>query len=451
MSMEKSNKNVRTRIAPSPSGFLHIGTARTSLFCYLFAKKMGGEFIVRIEDTDKSRTEKKYEDDILDGLEWLGLEYDELYRQSERTDVYITKLQELVDTDKAYVSKEKAKDDETREVEVVRLHNPNTKLTFVDTIRGEITFDTTELGDFVIARSMSDPLYHFAVVVDDALMDITHVIRGDDHISNTPRQILILEACGFERPVYTHLPMILASDRSKMSKRKGAVAVTEYRNQGFLPEAIINYLALLGWNPGTDRELFSVDELVHEFSLSNLQKSGAVFDMDRLKWFNKEYRKKLPEGALEAELLEKCVERKELHTVLSRSKRARDDVLERFSTWKDFFDAIDVGEFDFYEKRPEMEKEMLFWKKDTDTSRTQGRLQEVLSLLEKVPETTFQYDAIKDALFEYAEKEGRGSVLWPLRVALSGKERSPDPFLLAEALGKDETVVRLKNAIDLFT
>ncbi|KKS83593.1 MAG: Glutamate-tRNA ligase [Parcubacteria group bacterium GW2011_GWA2_43_11] len=445
-----TEKKVRTRIAPSPSGYLHIGTARTSLFCYLYAKKLKGEFIVRIEDTDKSRTEKKYEDDILDGLEWLGLKYDELYRQSERTDVYVKKLQELVESDKAYISKEKAKDDDVREVEVVRLRNPNTMLTFTDTIRGEITFDTTELGDFVIARSKTDPLYHFAVVVDDALMDITHVIRGDDHISNTPRQILILEACGFERPQYTHLPMILAPDRSKMSKRKGAVAVTEYRAQGFLPSAIINYLALLGWNGGTEKEIYSMEELVQDFSLDHLQKSGAVFDIEKLKWFNKEHRKLIPKESLTRDLKAQLEGNTGILEALERSPKAVEDLLERFSTWAELKEAVATGEYDFYEKLPVLEKDMLAWKKDPNPERMKDRLHKILELIGSVDTTTFTYENVKGAVWAYAETEGKGGVLWPMRVALSGKERSPDPFILAEALGKEETITRLNEAYTLY-
>ena len=443
-------KKVRTRIAPSPSGYLHIGTARTSLFCYLYAKKLKGEFIVRIEDTDQSRTEKKYEDDILDGLAWLGLTYDELYRQSERTDVYVKKLQELVESDKAFISKEKAKDDETREVEVIRLRNPNTLLTFTDTIRGEITFDTTELGDFVIARSLTDPLYHFAVVVDDALMDITHVIRGDDHISNTPRQILILEACGFERPQYTHLPMILAPDRSKMSKRKGAVAVTEYRTQGFLPSAIINYLALLGWNGGTEKEIYSMEELVQDFSLDHLQKSGAVFDIEKLKWFNKEHRKLIPRETLISELKAQLEGNTGILRALERSSKAVEDMLERFSTWAELKEAVMTGEYDFYEKRPVLEQGMLAWKKDPNPEGVKDRLSKTAELIGSVDTTTFTYENIKGAVWPYAEAEGKGGVLWPMRVALSGKERSPDPFILAEALGKEETLTRLNKARALY-
>ena len=276
-------KPVRTRIAPSPTGFLHIGTARTALFNYLYARKMGGTFVVRIEDTDRARSTKEYEDDILAQLAWLGLSGDEFYRQSERAGEHQKALEGLVASDKAYLSKEPAKDDPTRTVEVVRLRNPGKPVTFIDVVRGEITIDTADLGDMVIARSLTDPLYHFAVVVDDEFAGITHVIRGEDHISNTPRQILIQEALGYERPIYAHLPLILAPDRTKMSKRRHATSVADFAKRGYTKEALINFLALLGWNPGNDKELYTEGELLAAFTLEHIQKGGAVFNEEKLK------------------------------------------------------------------------------------------------------------------------------------------------------------------------
>src|SRR3989344_1247162 len=287
-------KKVRTRIAPSPTGNLHIGTVRTALFNFLFAKHEDGEFIIRIEDTDKERNEKKYEEDILEGLSWLNLTHDALYRQSEHVARHTEVLEELLHADKAYISREPKKDDPQAEALVVRLRNPNVDLTFTALIRGDITFNTKDLGDFVIARSMTEPLYHLAVVVDDYDAGITHVIRGDDHISNTTRQILIGEALNFERPQYAHIPLILSPDRTKLSKRKGAVSLCDYRNKGYISEAITNYLALLGWNPGTEQEIFSLDELCKIFSLEKIQKGGAIFNQEKLDWFNKEYLRKLP-------------------------------------------------------------------------------------------------------------------------------------------------------------
>lgn len=444
-------KKVVTRIAPSPTGLLHIGTARSALFNYLYAKKHGGEFVVRIEDTDKTRSKKEFEDDIVTGFEWLGLSYDTFVRQSERVELYIEKLNYLIEKNVAYVSKEKAKDNPTKEVAVVRLRNPGKTVVFTDMIRGEISFDTTELGDFVIARSVTDPLYHFAVVVDDADMGVTDVIRGEDHISNTPRQILIQEALGIERPLYAHVPLILVSDRSKMSKRKGAVSVNEYKAMGFLPEAIINYLALLGWNPGTEKEVYTMDDLIKDFSIENIHKGGAIFDIEKLKWIQKEHIKRLPREAVVSMFGVALKEYDGVQKAFVRSKKAFDDTLERFALTSDFEKALREGEFDFYEKRPLVTKESLSWKKETSPETIPDRLQKVSELLTNVEEVSFMCDTIKDAVWDFAEREGKGAVLWPMRVALSGKERSPDPFILAEALGKTETLARLEHARKLYT
>src|SRR3989344_5846621 len=243
--------SVVTRFPPSPTGYFHIGSARTALFNYLFATHTGGVMSLRFEDTDKARSKKEYEDDILSGLEWLGLTYTkpEIFRQSERTPIYQKYLKKLLDSGAAYEA-EPGTDDPGKKV--IRFKNPGTSVTFHDLIRGNVSFETAELKDFVIAKSVDEPLYNFAVVIDDYETGVTHVMRGEDHISNTPRQILMLEALGFKRPEYAHIPLILAPDRSKLSKRHGSVAVSEYKRMGFLPEAFVNYLALLGWNPGTE-------------------------------------------------------------------------------------------------------------------------------------------------------------------------------------------------------
>ena len=445
-----TEKKVVTRIPPSPTGYFHIGTARVALFNYLFAKQHNGTLMMRMEDTDIARCDTKFEEDILEGLAWLGITHEKPVRQSERTALYSEKLASLIEQNKAYISKELAKDDSGREVEVVRLRNTGKVITFTDEVHGEITFNTTELGDFVIARSISDALYHFAVVVDDADMGVTHVIRGDDHISNTPRQILIQEALGIERPVYAHLPLILAKDRSKLSKRKGAVSVSEYRAQGFSPEAVINYLALLSWNPGTEKELYTMDELVRDFSLSQVQKAGAIFDIEKLKWLNKEHRKLKPKETLTSELKAQLEGNAGILEVLERSPKAVEDLLERFSTWAELKEAVEAGEYDFYEKRPELTKDMLAWKKDSNPEGVKVRLAKLVELIGRVDTSTFIYESVKDAVWTYAEAEGKGGVLWPMRVALSGKERSPDPFILAEALGKEETLRRLEEARALY-
>ncbi len=440
-----------TRFAPSPTGLLHLGVTRTGLFNFLYARHHGGRFLLRIEDTDKVRSKKEYEEDILQTLRALHLNWDgEVVYQSARGARHTACLQQLIEEGKAYISREPAKDNVSREVEVVRLRNPGKSITFQDEIRGDITFDTTELGDFVIARSLEDPLFHFAVVVDDADAGVTLVLRGDDHISNTPRQILIQEALGFVRPQYAHIPLILAPDRSKMSKRKGAVATSEYLHDGVSPEALVNYLALLGWNSGTEQELFSLDELVQSFSLEGMQKSGAVFDSEKLKWYNKEYRARRDQRVVEKELLAYLGDFSEIQRVLTRSPKAMVDMLERYATYRECKEAIEQGEFDFYRINPIVSKEMLRWKKDQTPERTQERLQKTAELLSVIEEKNWSYDTVREAVWAYAEAEGRGSVLWPLRMALSGKEHSPDPFVLAEGLGKEKVMARLEHAVKLF-
>lgn len=443
-------KQTVTRIAPSPTGTLHVGTARSALFNYLFARQQNGKFIVRIEDTDQSRSTKEYEQDILEGLAWLGLEYDELYRQSERSDYYTGALKRLIDRDAAYISREPAKDEQEREVEVVRLRNPGERVTFQDLIRGEVSFDTAELGDFVIARSLHEPLYHLAVVVDDAEMDVTHVIRGEDHISNTPRQMLIQRALGYTTPHYAHIPMILAADRSKLSKRKGAKSIAEFRAEGYFADALVNYLALLGWNPGTEQELFSHDELVQSFSIEKVNKAGAIFSEEKLRWFNRTHVKELGSKELQQYIEPYFSQRlKELagynEKVLARALPL---ISERVEVASDVTALAKAGEFDFFFSRPSYGKELLIAKKG-NAEDTAAHLDALEKMLERLEE--FTPDTIKDTVWPYAEKHGRSAVLWPLRAALSGKEKSPDPFSIAAAIGREETIERLHYAQSLLS
>jgi glutamyl/glutaminyl-tRNA synthetase len=253
------NNEVVTRFAPSPTGHLNIGGVRTGIFAYLFARHNKGKFVLRIEDTDRERSKKEYEESIIESMHWLGLGYDVMYRQSDNIARYEELLHTLVDKNLAYISKEEPKEEGGR-TEVIRFRNPKKAVTFDDAVRGAISFDTTELGDFVIAKSFTEPLFHFAVVVDDWDEGVTHVVRGEDHISNTPRQMLIQDALGAPHPVYAHLPLIVGGDKSKLSKRKGAKPLVEYRELGFLPEAILNYNAFLGWHPDGEKELYSKEE-----------------------------------------------------------------------------------------------------------------------------------------------------------------------------------------------
>lgn len=435
--------NVRVRIAPSPTGLLHLGTARTALFNYIFAKQQGGKFLIRIEDTDKVRSEKKYEDDILEGLSWLGLHPDEpLIRQSERTELYKNYIKQLLDSGKAYVSQEEGGERDT----VIRFKNPNKKVVFQDLIRGDVEIDTTDIGDFVIAKDEETPLYHLVVVVDDLEMNITHVIRGEDHISNTPRQILIQEALGVERPTYAHLPLILAPDKSKLSKRHGATSVTEYKENGYVKEALVNFMALLGWHPEGDEEVFTLETLLKEFDFSKIQKGGAMFDIDKLNYLNRQHLKQLsniqelieeriPEGSLL-----KNTEAKELRNEL---------LLERINVLSDITTLHkDGGEFDLFMHEPHITQEILIDKKTNPAPfEVKEHLAHIVSILETLS-TIDSPEAIKEAIWDYATEKGRGAVLWPMRVALSGKEKSPDPFTLTVLLGKNVAISRLKKAHD---
>ncbi|TSC85914.1 MAG: nondiscriminating glutamyl-tRNA synthetase [Parcubacteria group bacterium Gr01-1014_8] len=437
--------SVRVRFPPSPTGFCHVGTARMAIVNYLFARKNNGTIIFRSEDTDKERSTREFEDDIKDSLTWLGLSWDEFHRQSERIDVYRAEIEKLIDEDKAYVSDEESKKDPGTMVSVIRLRNSGKTITFTDVIRGDISFDTTELKDFVIARSKDDPLYHLAVVVDDAAMGITHVIRGEDHISNTPRQILIQEALGAKRPMYAHYPLHLSLDRAKLSKRKGDVAVKNYREKGYLPQALLNYLATLGWTAPSGREVLSLDEMVQEFELSDLHKSGAVFDVEKLRWFNREYMLKLSDSAFASEALS-WLENSLTHLNWNESiaKKIIPLVRERISVWSDIHEQSMNGEYDYFFVQPSVEAHLIPMKK-ISAAKTAEHLRDIKTLLEAL--NVFDVSSIKDALWPYATKEGRGAVLWPFRYSLTGKEQSPDPFLVASILGKDETVRRVSKAI----
>ena len=312
-------KQIRTRLAPSPTGPLHIGTARTGFFNWLFTRQNNGKFILRIEDTDIERSKPEFEKDIEENLKWLGLDWDEgSYRQSQRLDIYEKYLNQLLKEKKAYYcfcSKEQLEEDRQAmlaqglspkysgrcrsisqeetdkkinrgEAAVIRFRVPETDLEFNDLIRGKVKFNTSLLGDIVIAKNLRAPLFNFAVVIDDHEMEITHVIRGEDHIPNTPKQIIIQRALGFEEPRYAHLPLILNPDKSKLSKRYLETSLNDYRERGYLPEAILNFIALIGWHPSDEKEIFSKEELINEFNLKKVQKAGAIFSVNKLDWLN---------------------------------------------------------------------------------------------------------------------------------------------------------------------
>lgn len=439
--------SIITRIPPSPTGRLHIGTARTALFNYLYARHHEGSIVFRSEDTDRERSKKEFEDEIIEGLHWLGLSWDSFSRQSEHAPRHQELLEKIVAEGKAYISKEPAKDDPTREVEVVRLKNPGRQVTFHDEIRGAITFDTTELGDIVIARSISDPLYHFAVVVDDMDAGVTHVIRGEDHISNTARQVLIQEALGAPRPAYAHLPLILDAKRAKMSKRSGdAVALADYREEGFLPEALINYLALLGWNPGTTEEYFTLAELVERFSLEDVQKGGAIFDRTKLLSVNQHWMRKLSDEDFVATGKLVASDAAKLTKVIPLLK-------ERARTFAEAREML-TGELGGLFMTLTLDRTQILAKEPSgDAAAAVTHLQKALDIIGSLAEMPTVEEA-KATLMAYAdtigkEQGGRGAVLWPLRYALSGQVKSPDPFTLISILGKDEAISRVQAAIGI--
>lgn len=482
--MKKTEENVRVRLAPSPTGLLHVGTARIALVNWLFAKQHKGSFIIRIEDTDKERSKKEYEKNILEGLQWLGLNWDEgpdmenqygPYRQSERTKYYKQYLIKLLEEGKAYYcfcTKEELEAERTAmlaegiapryrghcrnlthgeaqqrlksgRASVIRFKTPETKIAFHDIVRGTVEFDMALVGDMVIAKDTETPLYNFAVTIDDHEMAITHVIRGEDHIANTPKQIVIQHALGLATPHYAHLPLILAPNRSKLSKRDLETSVDDYRTQGYLPEAICNFIALMGWHPKDDRELFTLQELIQEFDLRRVQKAGAVFAVEKLDWLNAQYIKKLSIEELTKKILPHIPEswraQKALLMNVVALEQERIKKLNELQTLAGFF-------FDL----PKYDVALLAWPRGTalNAAKTTARLNAVATRLEKMTEQNFTKQKIEEEITSLAEQEGKGEILWPLRATLSGLPASPGPFEIMEVLGKAESLRRIQIAIN---
>src|SRR3989344_1543260 len=492
--------SVRVRLAPSPTGALHIGTARTALFNLLFARKYRGVFVLRIEDTDLERSDALFEKDIVENLKWLGISWDEgievggdfsPYLQSERVYLYAKYLERLLEEKKAYhcfcTEEQLAKDRQEAlakksaprysgrcanlsdsavrerlgkgEHSILRIRVPSHNVSFVDLIRGEITFDSGLWGDIAIAKTISAPLYNFAVVVDDFEMKITHVIRGEDHITNTPKQMLIAQALGMGSPLYAHLPLVLGQDHSKLSKRHGATTIQELREAGYLPEALDNFLALLGWNPGNDQELFSFEELVAQFSIDRVQKGGAVWNQKKLEWFNRAFAKNAGLRWLTKNpISKKFIRRMErifthTHTVQEFGDKERKKltaiaqlVLERMNLLE--LDTYLLEDFGFFFALPVYDPKLLVWK-HMSFQEIMAQLSETKTTIEQVPEHSFGKE-IGERLLQKAERqEDRGVLLWPLRVALSGKKQSPGPHEIATILGKEETLARITHAINI--
>jgi len=442
------SQKIITRFPPSPTGNLHIGNIRSLLFNYLFTRKHGGEIVMRFEDTDKERSDKKYEEIALETLAALGLDFDRgPYRQSERTKEYVAALQTLIENGHAYVAEESQ--GEAGE-HVIRFKNPNKRIAFTDLIRGEITIDTTDFGDFVIARSETNPIYHLSVVVDDMEMGITHVIRGEDHITSTPRQILLIEALGGTIPTYAHLPLIVGPDKKKLGKRHGAVTYDEFKKLGYIPAGIINYLALLGWNPGDEREFFTKDELIEEFTLERVNNSPATFSYEKLDSINKHHIQQLPKEVYERLVTHFLAEHPDGITISNHpnfSDLVTLVIRERIHKFSELNIMLEEGEFNWL-ILPEIsiKAEDILWK-ETPKETILSHLKYAQNTLKNA--SKWDSEAIKEVLWPYAEEQGKGEVLWPIRMSLTGQKKSPDPFTVAHILGKEETLERLQRAMEL--
>jgi len=474
-------EKIRLRFPPSPTGPLHIGNARTLLFNYLFAKKYGGQIVLRIEDTDKERSELKWVQNIIDELKWLGITWDEgpdidgkfgPYKQSQRLEIYKKYLEKLLEEKKAYycickpeeLEEKKQKQaalglapkydgacrDKGHSSGVIRFRVAEKKVKFTDLIRGQVEFDTGLVGDMVIAKNLIEPLYNLAVVIDDFEMQISHVIRGEDHIANTPKQMLLQEAFGFPGLIYAHLPLLLNPDKSKMSKRAGDVAVMDYHNNGYLPEALINFMALLGWNPGTEKEIFTLAELEKEFSIEKVQKAGAMFNAQRLDFINSHYIKEKPIS----KLTELCLPYLEGVDVKQFTKKQLESIiLLHQPRLKKLSEIKELAGY-FFEEKLVYEKDLLRWAKmgDSEVKNALKAAEKVLSSAKKFDAKSLEEMLIQEAKLFNLEKnyplENKGYLLWPLRVALSSRQASAGPFEIAEILGKEKTLQRIKDALD---
>ncbi len=456
---------VVTRFAPSPTGHLHIGGGRTAIFCWLLARHFGGKFRLRIEDTDTERSKQEYTDSILASMKWLGLDWDgDLTYQSQRKDVYNKYVDKLLETGHAYYcdcsveeveamrEAARAKGEKPRyngkcrerglgyaEGRVVRLKVPaEGRVVFDDMVKGPIAVDVNELDDMVLRRADGMPTYNMAVVVDDYEMGVTHVVRGDDHVSNTPKQILIYQALGLAVPTFGHVPMILGPDKQKLSKRHGARAVVEYQQDGLLPEALVNYLVRLGWSHG-DQEIFSLQELVKLFDGKNLNSSAAAFDPDKLQWLNGYYLKHTPLDKA-VELTRPFIEKSGLSLDGKNAEAAISLYIERASNLNDLAEQV----------KPYLQniENVVFEEKALNALDGQGK-EQIKNVLALVRDTEFTAENLEHVIHDYVETSGVKFKLvgTPLRSALIGLAGGPSIHLIMFALGKAETIKRLERAL----
>ena len=482
------NKPFKVRFAPSPTGPFHIGGARSALFNWLVARNKNGKFLVRVEDTDLARSTRESEEDIKAALKWLGLNWDEgidvggengPYRQTERLDIYHKEIQRLLDEGKAYYcycTEEELEESRTQqlaegktpvyndncrslteeEIEkykesgrkpVIRLRVPKEGVfAFDDMVRGHVTFQAAGVGDFIIMKSDGIPVYNFAVVVDDALMNITHVIRAEEHLSNTPRQIAIYQALGYDIPKFGHISLILGSDHKKMSKRHGATSVDEYRKMGYLPDAVVNYLALLGWAPKGEQEIFTREELIEQFSMKRVSANDAVFDIEKLNWINFQYMKQLsPEELLEL-TLPFIINAGYITGPLSDEKKEWLKKVVWFVRDHLYYGAQTPENVKiFFEELPATTDEEMLDIMSRETSKMI-----IKSFAEKLSDLdTFNESSIKDVFSNLMKESGiKGKAAFePVRIALTGEIHGPGLYTLIELFGKEKTIQRLKSSL----
>ncbi|MFA6197618.1 MAG: glutamate--tRNA ligase [Patescibacteria group bacterium] len=486
MNNNQSSSNIRVRFAPSPTGELHIGGLRTALFDYLFARQNGGNFVLRIEDTDRARFVEGSEQRLINTLTQYGLSYDEgpgkegkygPYVQSQRLDIYREHANRLLEKGAAYkcfCTPERLT--EVRELQMARKEPPRYdrhcrnlsadeieqlesaktpfvirqklpeqgSVSFTDLIRGDVSFDYALLDDSVLLKSDGFPTYHLAVVADDHLMEISHVLRAEEWLPSTPKHLYLYESFGWTPPLYAHLPLILSPKGGKLSKRDGAVSAQSYLDEGYLPEAVINFIAFLGWNPKTEREIFSLDDLVKEFKIEHINKAGAVFDKQRLDYLNGQYIR-----ALDINLLVK-----RLMPFYQQAGIPTDDadkLTKVTALVKDrLVNLTEIGHLaKFIFDLSEYEAALLLPKKETDTEKIKKSLELSSETLQSIESKNFTSAALKQALTEMISRVGSNntSILWPLRVALSGQAASPDVFEIAEVLGQEEAIKRIDAAI----
>ena len=472
-----NDPKIITRFAPSPTGFLHIGSLRTAFYTYLFAKHNKGLFYLRIEDTDQKRRVEGAVENLIEILHFFGLNWDneKIMIQSERLDIYKKFAHQLVAEGKAYycfcteqrlddLKKIQAQkklppsyDGKCREVGldeaqkritagegyVIRFKMPKTGTTeFIDLIRSKITFDNKILDDQIIMKSDGFPTYHLAAVVDDHEMEITHVIRGDEWLSSTPKHILLYQAFGWNAPAFAHLPLNLNPDKTKLSKRQGDVAVEDFLKKGFLRETLLNFVLLLGWNPGTDQEIFTAEEMIKQFSLEKVSKSASIFDIKKLEWLNGEYIRMKSIDEL-TKLCRPYLQEYEIDADSDYLKKAVATEQKRIKILSEITLALE-----FFFKEPVYDSQLLIWKK-TNEKETAKNLEILNNRLGQIPAAKWQEKPLEDEIKDFitASGKGTGDLLWPMRVALSGRKASPGPFEIAAVLGKEKTIARINAAI----